>query len=1083
MSARPAALLARVALLLCLARAAFAGGGPAETVVLVNRESADSRRVADHYVRARGIPPQQVCEVRCTASPDVPMADFVRDVVDPLREFLRKRRLEDRCRFVVLTQGMPIRARTPGGDVSTTAALSLLDTSLCGMPQTRMPGVRNPYTSGPAPTGAVAGGGRFLLATALLSTTAEEAIALVDRSVASDGTAPRDALFLYQDAKPAAHVRNDAYDGARARIEAEGARTERVGIGADRAAKRRRVMGYMAGGSYSELTPEGVATIEYLPGAISDHLQSFGAVPGNFDADRAKHQQFPVTHMVRAGVTGVHGAVAEPYNVAFPDADLFLPYLRGATLAEAFHQRMPLAYWMNLVLGDPLCAPYAERPRVTVEGAPPGTWKGSVSLEVRAPGAVRTALYVNGIEVAAGEGGSLAAEVDTSYFADGTAHVLAEAVGPGEYEPRGWTVISPTLRNSVASDVFVVRGGTPATDVAVEVPPEVRAGEEFLVRVTPRIADPTGRWKGRIEVRLSDPPVRIAARDAESAGSAIEVPARFLRSGDVSLRVTLPDDGVERTSRLRVRAGPASHATSPLAAVPLLQATDVDVVVEDEYGNLAEDFDRELRMAFPDDPEASVPGPVRVVRGRAVFRDVVLTRPGRRTLVLSDADGRRWTLASEGVDALPAPIRAWLVSTPARDAESVGGAEADPAEGADADGSVVGERLFRRTRIRGDDVAFPGAAARDGDAGVAVAFLDASAAAKVRLLGSAPARLRVLLDGRAVFDGVPPAEAGRGKRAPLAEVDLAAGPHRLTVIAEREERFAFSLQIDDGKGGAVPAVRVLGAPEGGAPPVAFAASGRVRRGTSGLAGARVSVRGADGRSREAVSGPDGTWWVDGLPPGDVVVRADAGPRKLVPAERRLTLAGAHAVDLDFSVEDRVPPKVQADAGKGRFGRRMVVLPAVEDDDAVREVRLLLGGAVLARATAAPWRLEADVASLPRGKQAFEVVADDASGNTGRAPLAVHLIEDRAGPSVAFRGLAPNAYLRKRTEVTADATDDLPVAEVRFSLDGKDLATRTAPPFAADLDPASLAEGSHVLVATARDLDGNETRAELRFRVR
>ena len=57
------AAIAASALVLALARAAAAGGGPAETVVLVNRESADSRRVAERYVAARNVPPQQVCEV------------------------------------------------------------------------------------------------------------------------------------------------------------------------------------------------------------------------------------------------------------------------------------------------------------------------------------------------------------------------------------------------------------------------------------------------------------------------------------------------------------------------------------------------------------------------------------------------------------------------------------------------------------------------------------------------------------------------------------------------------------------------------------------------------------------------------------------------------------------------------------------------------------------------------------------------------------------------------------------------------------------------------------------------------------
>lgn len=1079
---RAAAALLASLVVLAVAATAFAGGGPAETVVLVNTASADSRRVADHYVRARGIPPDQVCEVRCTPSLDVPMNDFVRDVVDPLRTFLRRRGLEDRCRFVVVTQGMPIVARTPGGHVSTTAALALLDSPLCGMPQTRMPTVPNPYTTGPAPAGRIAGGSRFLLVTALLSTTADEAIALVDRSVAADGTAPPAALFLYQDAKPAAHVRNAAYDAARARIEAAGHRTERLGIGGDRAAGRKGVMGYMAGGAYSDLTAGGVRDVGYLPGAICDHLQSYGAVPGNFSADVKAHSQFPVTHMVRAGVTGVHGAVAEPYNVAFPDADLFLPYVEGATLAETFHQRMPLAYWMNLVLGDPLCAPYAQRPAVVVTGAPEGKWTGRVALRVAAPGASRVALYVNGTEVAAADGERLDADVDTSRFADGPAHVLAQAVGPGAYEPRGWRVLAATFANGTRAAPAPQRVGPAALGVTVDAPSEVRAGEEFRVRVAPRAAPGGAAWSGRIEVRLSDPPVRIAALDVDAAQGPVDVPARFTRAGDLDLRITLPDDGVETVARLRVRAAPARHATSPLAAIPLGQPTDVDVVFEDEFGNVADDGDVTLSMALPDDPGATVPGAVRTRGGRAVFRDVVATRPGRLSLVLTDATGRRWSQPGEGFEAQRSAIRAWLAATPSRGQDAAAAFAADPCDGADGDGCVAGGRLFRRIRSPRDDVALPAPATRDGDAVAAVTTLETSDPVKIRFLGAAPARLRIVLDGKSVYDASPAAKDPRGKREALAEVDLAAGRHRLTVVVERKDRCAFALEIDDGKGGAVAGLRVRPT-EPAEPPFAFVASGSVRRGQGGLAGAVVTLRSSDGAVHRTTSAADGSWWIPGVPAGSATIRCEAGGRAAVPAEIAVDLAGAHATDLTFTLEDRQPPTVRADAGAGRFGRRLVVVASPEDDDRVREVRLLVEGGVVARAAAAPWRLEADVAALPRGPHAVEVVAEDASGNTARTTVDVRLIDDGKGPAVTWKGLAPNGVLRKKTTVIADVKDDLPVTEVRFALDGTDLATRTAAPYGVDLDPASLTDGAHVLTVTAYDLDRNETRAELRFRTR
>lgn len=1148
-----------VPFLLALAPPALAGGGPAETVVLVNSQSAESRRVADHYVRARRIPRSHVLEVTCTASLETPIADFVRDVADPLRAFLRLRALEDRVKFVVLTQGMPIRAATPAGHVSTTAALALLDTPHCGAPQ---PGVQPPLRS-PAYTGALpippnVECPRFLHVTALLSTTADEAVALVDRSVASDGTAPAGALFLFQDANGNAGTRNAQYDAARRELEALGATTEHVRAGADVAVNRKRVMGYMAGGSYSALTAAGVSSNEYLPGALCDHLQSFGAVPQNFDPDPKRHSQFPVTHMVRAGVTGVHGAVAEPFTVAFPDPDLFTAYVQGATLAETFSARLPIAYWQNLVLGDPLCAPFAVRPEVTVDGAPPEPWSKAVALRVRAPGAKRIDVYVDGVWTSGDDGAETTATVDTRRFADGPREVLVEATGAGRWEPRGWTTLdvafaNPELRvldapGRIGADLratlsrpprdgerpalAVTAGGAPvagssvvdgatlvfrpdgslpdgdlraqvsgaaessswaleraARDVSVAAPASVAAGEPFVLRLKVARGDvPAALWRGRVEARLADPPVRLVATDATaSAAGVVEVPLRFTRAGDVDVRVSLADDGPAATARISVRPGPAKIATSPLSRVALGQPVDVDVVVMDAFGNRVEDFEGELSLAVPGDALAKVPGPVRITkadRGRGVFRDVLFTRGGNVSLVLSDVAGAAMSLPSEGVQATHGAVTAWLVARGGR-AENVAALVApDPAKDADRDGAVSGGRLFRRVRTRGDDVQFPTSAAKDGEAAVATTFVRASSARKVRLLGAAPARLVVLVDGRVVHDGPPKATDSRGRRDPLADVALDEGTHRLTVIATRTGgAAAFSLEIDDGAGGHPDGVFVEPAANDD-PPRAFTVSGRVRRGTSGVAGAKVVVRRADGTEHVATSSADGTWHVAGLPSGEVAVRAE-GPKGLQPATRRVTFDGAHAVDVDFVAKDETPPVVRLAGVPPRFGKRIVLTPIVEDDDAVRDVRLLVDGAEVARATAAPWRLAADVAGVPRGRREVVVTATDASGNTGRsAPADVALIDDTKGPSVKVSGIAPDAAVKRKVDVSAAVTDDIPVAEVRFRLDGTDLgAVPTAPPWTCELDPKDLADGVHTLAVVAKDLDGNETTVEVRFRTR
>jgi uncharacterized protein (TIGR03790 family) len=884
-------------LLMVLAVPALAGGGPAETVVLVNSASADSKKVAEHYAKKRQIPRAQICEVKCTAELATPMDDFVRDVVDPLRTFLRDRGLEDRVRFVVMTQGMPIVARTPGGDVSTAATLSVLDTPICGRPQTfsdiARRAVPNPYQDGPAPSGRVLEGGRFLLVTALVSSTVDEAIALVDRSVASDGTAPRGARFVFQDANGNANVRNDKYDAARVELETAGFAAERDAAGADKVRGRENVMGYMSGGSYSALSVDGVNSNRYLPGAICDMLQSYGAVPANFNPDpKSGKSQFPVTHMVRAGITGVHGAVSEPFSFSFPDVRLFATYAEGYTLAEAFHRHLPIVYWMNLTLGDPLCAPYAKRPVPTVERKPDG-------LEVSAPGAARIDVYADGRPLGGVEG-----ERGVVPFAlpGGTYEVLVEATGPGPTEPRGWT-IAKIAESNARPRPSTLDARVRCEKLLVEAPATVRAGETASLRITAVVADglPLDGWKGRVEVRTSSPPVRWASMDA--ASSSVEVPLTFTKATNYDLRVTAPDDGREATTKLAVGADVFEHLTTPANNYPLGQAADLVVVAEDKYGNRVKDWAGVVFVEVPEDGLAELPQPAAMTAasgGACRIRGLLIGRAGPTKLVFKGAGGAVLSAPDEGVTVGHAAIRPWLVAGPGPAKELFAG---DPTASATGDGSVAAKLLLRRS-AGGDVLSFSPADAKRAEAALLVTWVEAFAPTKARLLAAAPGRLRVFLDGKSVFDGASKATDGKGKREPIAELELSEGTHRLVVVVETKGATSASFEIDDGAGKHPQALRVRA--RAAAPPKTFVVSGRFAFGPGGggAAGAQISVKCSDGKTRTAVSGADGTWYVEGAPPGEVVATGTFRGEPIAPAERRATIEDENLVDLDFGAVGR-----------------------------------------------------------------------------------------------------------------------------------------------------------------------------------
>lgn len=92
----------------------------------------------------------------------------------------------------------------------------------------------------------------------------------------------------------------------------------------------------------------------YLPGAVGDHLTSFGGVlsPGN--------GQMMATAWLDAGLTGSFGTVEEPYAIPekFPQPSILVDhYVRGATLIEAYWKsvRSP---GEGLFLGEPLARPF-----------------------------------------------------------------------------------------------------------------------------------------------------------------------------------------------------------------------------------------------------------------------------------------------------------------------------------------------------------------------------------------------------------------------------------------------------------------------------------------------------------------------------------------------------------------------------------------------------------------------------------------------------------------------------------------------------------------------------------------------------
>ena len=110
---------------------------------------------------------------------------------------------------------------------------------------------------------------------------------------------------------------------------------------------------------------------------------------------------------------------------------------------------------------------------------------------------------------------------------------------------------------------------------------------------------------------------------------------------------------------------------------------------------------------------------------------------------------------------------------------------------------------------------------------------------------------------------------------------------------------------------------------------------------------------------------------------------------------------------------------------------------------------------------------------------YNVTAYDASGNESRVsslvvvttPAVVDM--DNESPIILFSNPTNNATVADTITVTADASDNVGVVGVQFKLDGADLSNEdTSAPYSVSWDSFQASNGTHMLMAIARDAAGN-----------
>jgi len=148
---------------------------------------------------------------------------------------------------------------------------------------------------------------------------------------------------------------------------------------------RRNVLGYYSWGSNDPAIRTRDLDLGFVPGAIggmfvSSDCRTFKEPPpdwqvGLWDGSIPEFEGSPQSlagDLIREGITGVAGYVAEPYLEASVRPQILFPaYLSGFNLIESFYLAMPYLSWQTVVVGDPLCAPFRAE-HLTAQESDPG---------------------------------------------------------------------------------------------------------------------------------------------------------------------------------------------------------------------------------------------------------------------------------------------------------------------------------------------------------------------------------------------------------------------------------------------------------------------------------------------------------------------------------------------------------------------------------------------------------------------------------------------------------------------------------------------------------------------------------------
>ncbi|HEY2826570.1 MAG TPA: hypothetical protein VGJ04_03135, partial [Pirellulales bacterium] len=294
-----------------------------------------------------------------------------------------------------------------------------------------------------------AGGSRYVLSAVLGVTfgrgnSVGEIIRYLQRSAPADSTFPNGTVYFMDNPDIRSQTRRPGFQLAVELLRRLGVKAEIMSGTLPQ--NRPDVQGLMTGVANIDWPASGSSI---RPGAICENFTSFGAV---FDPNAG---QTPLSVFLQNGAAGSSGTVTEPFawQNKFPHPMIQVHYARGCSLAEAFYQSVYAPYQL-LIVGDPLCQPWANIPQVQTADITAGdTLSGTVTIHPTAKlprsggGAVdRFELFLDGVRLDTTNAED-PFELDTTKSSDGFHELRIVGIENSAIESQGRIILPVQFNN------------------------------------------------------------------------------------------------------------------------------------------------------------------------------------------------------------------------------------------------------------------------------------------------------------------------------------------------------------------------------------------------------------------------------------------------------------------------------------------------------------------------------------------------------------------------------------------------------------------------------------------------------------